>query len=163
LSDNGEYELIVGGSQPGSYRFQIDDVNPTALTLGTPFTGMLTAGGVAPLFPVARTDNPAPSILLDAASGARDHHLYRQNPSPPTRFDYQSASFTPGTVDQRILIPAAPPGDWFILVYGEAVPEPAGFTLLARNADVIVNSVAPGQIPQAVLVEQSESVDAVEL
>src|SRR5262249_31498067 len=50
LPDDGEYQLIVGGAQPGSYRFQIDDVNPTALTLGTPFTGTLTAGGFAQLF-----------------------------------------------------------------------------------------------------------------
>src|SRR5262249_24903851 len=50
-------------------------------------------------------------------------------------------------VDQSVLVPAAPPGDWFILVYGEAVSQPAGFTLLARNATVIVSLVSPDRMP----------------
>jgi RHS repeat-associated protein len=163
LPDDGQYALIVGGTQPGSYRFQIDEVNPTALTLGTPFTGTLTAGGFAQLFRVPVTETQALSIVLDAASSAGHNELYAKIGSPPTRSDYQFASFTPGAVDQSILVPAAAAGDWFILVYGEAVPQPASFSLLASTANVIVNSVAPGQVPQAVLVGQGDSLGAVEL
>src|SRR5262249_27450787 len=70
---------------------------------------------------------------------------------------YQFASFTPGAVDQSLLVPAAAPGDWFILVYGEAVPQPAGFTLLASSADVIVRSVSPDRMPGAVQVLGSQN------
>src|SRR5438045_6998906 len=116
-------------------------VDPTELTFGTPFTGTLTAGGCAQLFRVPVAETQALSIVLDAASSAGHNELYAKIGSPPTRSDYQFASFTPGAVDQSLLVPAAAPADWFILVYGEAVPEPASFTLLARAADVFVNSV----------------------
>src|SRR5262249_33712810 len=154
-------ELVVGGT--GSYRFQIDEVNPTELTLGTPFAGTLPAGGFAQLFRVPVTDTQALSIVLDAASSTGHNELYAKIGSPPTRSDYQFASTAPGAVDQSLLVPAAAPGDWFILVYGEAVPQSSSFTLLARAADVFVNAVTPHALPRAVEANSGNIVPSVDL
>src|SRR6185369_4279483 len=77
--------------------------------------------------------------------------------------DYQFASTTPGAVDQSLLVPAAAPGDWFILVYGESVPQPSSFTLLARAADVFVNAVTPHALPRAIEANSGNIVPSVDL
>ena len=153
LPDDGEYELIVGGTQPGSYRFQIDEVESDRADARNSVRRHAHRGRLRAALPCARRRyTQALSIVLDAASTTGHNELYAKIGSPPTRSDYQFASFTPGAVDQSILVPAAAPGDWFILVYGEAVPQPASFTLLARGADVFVNSVTPHALPRAVSV-----------
>jgi RHS repeat-associated protein len=145
LAAAGTYTLTAHatGGQGGAYAFTLSLMSQTDLTLGTPYQGTLAGSGQAQLF---RVDVPAGQQLLitltDAA--AKDHNeLYAKFGSPPTRADYDYRFQTPASANQQVLAPAAAPGTWYVLLYGESVPAPSTYSLTATAAEVLLTAMTP--------------------
>ena len=45
--------------------------------------------------------------------------------------------------DQELLMSVVPPGDWYILVYSEATPEPGDYSLVVTTEDMFIKHVTP--------------------
>ena len=71
------------------------------------------------------TASPLRIDLDDSAAGNRNE-LYVRLGTPPTRSDSQYQSAAPAA-DQRVVVPLAAPGDWYVLVYTESAAAPSNF------------------------------------
>jgi hypothetical protein len=148
LSASGEYNLTayshLGSS--GDYAFRMSQTSQTELTLGTAFQGTLAGSGQAQLLRVHVSEAGPLRVDLDDSSPANHNELYVQFGSPPTRSEYAFRSETPLAPDQSIVVPVAAPGDWYILVYGEAVPQASSFTLVASTTAISLTGVTPDRL-----------------
>ena len=150
LPADGTYTLTVRGptGATGGYAFVVRQTTVTDLTLGTPFTGTLVASGQPQLF---RVEVPAAQVLSvelsDAATGGRTE-LYARFGAPPTRETYDHAATGPGR-SQSLFVPSATPGTWYVLVYGESVPQPGGYALTARGSAAKITAVTPDRAGNA--------------
>ena len=144
LADAGSYELAVSpmGGFAGSYAFQVDETQQTPLQLGVPFSGTLTGRGHARIFRVDVPEGQTLSFELDGVSPLNTNELYARLGSPPTRsvFDYGSSA---AGSDKTLLVPFGSAGTWYVLVYGENVPAPGGFTLVAKGSPVKLTESFP--------------------
>ena len=141
----GNYTLVADAllGDPGDYAFNILETSQTALALGTTYAGSLPGSRTAQLFKVTLAEAKKLLVKLDDASSADHNELYLKFGSPPTRSDFQYKFDAPAAADQEILVPSAPAGDWFILVFGESVPNPSTFTLLATDGELFISKVTP--------------------
>jgi RHS repeat-associated protein len=144
LPADGTYALTVRSpnGSTGSYSFVLNQTSVTDLTLGTAATGTLVANGQPQLY---RFDVPAAQVLTvaltDPATAGRTE-LYARFGSPPTREAYDYAATGPGR-GQSLFVPSATPGTWYVLVYGQSVPAPGQYTILARGSAAKLTSVFP--------------------
>lgn len=133
------------------------------LTDAVPLTGNLSGDGDEQYF---RIDVPAGQnllIRLDDADNQGANEVYVRFGALPTRSTFDFQATTPGSADQQLLIPAAAPGTYYILVYGESVPGAGQFTLEATTAQMEVTGVTPsryGQNAVAVLTVTGAGFDA---
>jgi RHS repeat-associated protein len=144
LPSAGAYMLDVysGGAGSGGYAFRLDEMSPTTLTLGTPFTGTLTGSGYARLFKVEVPQGNPLQISFDDATNTDRTEIYVRLGAPPTRRQHDYRSEQPGA-HHLLLVPLAAPGTWYLLVYGESVAAASNFTLRAASAPVLLDEVTP--------------------
>ena len=148
LDSSGDYVLTAYGSagQTGDYAFNLLETSQVTVTLDTPYSGALVGSGQAQIF---RLDVPQATpllVTLDDNSTLNHNEIYLRHGNPPTRSDYEYRFATALAADQQALVPMAAPGTWYILLYGEAVPSPSSYTLLASTADLFVTGVTPSRL-----------------
>src|SRR5262249_16166481 len=141
LPSSGTYTLTarsVHGAQ-GNYAFAINLATLTTLTPGTAYNGVFSASGEAQLFKVTVTQAGQLPVTLQDTSAADRNELYLKFGAEPTRADYQYEAIT-ASANQRLVIPMAAAGDWYILVYSEYVASPPStFTLTTASSPVVLD------------------------
>jgi RHS repeat-associated protein len=147
LPASGIYTLTVHavGGRGGAYAFNLEQISQTVLTLGTPYNGTLAGSAEAQLFQVNVTASEQLLVTLTDASAADHNELYAKFGAPPTRALYDYRFQTPASANQRLLVPAAAPGTWYILLYGDSVPAASSYTLTASAAEVLLTGSTPAR------------------
>ncbi len=142
LPVSGTYTLTAHGAS-GAYAFRIDQTAQTALTPGTAYQGTLAGSAQTQLFTVnVATIEPLVVSFHDASPGGVTEVDLKYG-SAPTRSDYDDRSTDPTAADQRIVVPSATPGTWYILVYTDSVPTPGTYTLTATTAQIELFGATP--------------------
>jgi len=162
LSVDDEWQVLERHQLNNEFAVATDLVIPR-LTNAVPFAGTFTGNGDEHYF---RIDVPAGQNLLIRLNGVDNlgaSEVYVRFGALPTRgtFDYRAA--TPGSADQQLLIPAAAPGTYYILVRGESVPGNGQFTLETIASRLNVTDVTPdrhGQSASATLAIGGAGFDA---
>src|SRR5579871_1235253 len=116
----------------------------TPLALGTNYNGTFAASGHAQLFQIMVPSTQILSVQLSDPTSTDRTELYARLGAPPTRalYDYRFAA--PGN-NQSVLIPSASAGAWYVLVYGESVPNASTYTLSATGSPTKLFSVMPNR------------------
>ena len=135
--------LAVGGQSDIAYAFRLVETTQTSLPLGTNFVGQFAGSGQAQIFLFTVT-NSGPLLIQLANAGLGNHsEIYVKLGAPPTRSDYDFRFDSPASANQRILIPEATAGTWYVLVYGDYIPTPSAYTLSVTAADVFLTGSTP--------------------
>src|SRR5262245_49533607 len=106
---------------------------------------MIAGRGQFQLFRV-QVLNPTPLLIrLDDGAAGHRNELYVDLGTAPTRSSagYQSVA---AAADQRVTVPLAAPGTWYVLVYSEAVPALGGFRLTATASPLLLSEVTPNRL-----------------
>jgi RHS repeat-associated protein len=145
LPATGVYTLAVHAvaGEGGAYAFRLTEISQITLNLGTPYNGTLAGSGQAQLFLVNVPAGQQLMVTLGDSSAADNNELYARFGTPPTRAEYDYRFQTPGSANQELLVPAAAPGTWYILLYGESVPAASSYALMANAAVVLLNGSTP--------------------
>jgi RHS repeat-associated protein len=146
LSQSGTYYITArstGTQDQGGYAFEVQQTAQTNLLLGTPYAGQLVAGGQAQLFLITVPAGMPMRITLDDSSTGNHNELYAKAGEPPTRGDYDYRFADMAAPDQDLLVPLATAGTWYVLVYGDYVPSPSSYTLLAQASPILVTDSTP--------------------
>jgi RHS repeat-associated protein len=162
LSVDDEWEVLETHQLNNEFAVATDVVIPR-LTNAVPFAGSFTGNSDEQYF---RIDVPAGQnllIRLNDLDNQGANEVYVRFGALPTRgtFDYRAT--TPGSADQQVLIPAAAPGTYYILVRGESVPGNGQFTLETIASRLNVTGVTParyGQSASAILTLTGAGFDA---
>jgi RHS repeat-associated protein len=145
LPTTGNYVLKAYSTEgrTGSSVFRLRQTTQIDLTLGTAYSGTLAGSGQAQLFRVTLPSAQQLQVDLRDSASADHNELYVQFGAPPTRADYQYRFSSAASANQRVLVPMAAPGSWYILVYGEAVPSPSNYTLMATGSPIVLSGLTP--------------------
>jgi RHS repeat-associated protein len=147
LPATDEYTLTAYGTggATGDYAFLLRSLSAIDLTLGTPFDGTLAGSGQYQLFRVSVANASPLRIDFDDSAAGNRNELYVRSNTPPTRSVFQFQSAAPAA-DQRIVVPMAAPGDWYVLVYTELAAALSNFRLTVAAAPVFLNEVTPDRV-----------------
>jgi RHS repeat-associated protein len=147
IPETGTYSLVTRTSDVSTtnstFSFRLQETSIIDITANVAYQGTILGTGQAQLFKVELDESQPMRVTLDDASLLNNNELYARFGIPPTRADYDYRSEVSASPDHQLLVPMATAGTWYILVYGETVPEPSEFTLLAEVKDVMVESVTP--------------------
>jgi subtilase family serine protease/methionine-rich copper-binding protein CopC len=117
------------------------------LALGVPDADVLAQGRSA----FYRVDVPAEqagetlSILFDGLAANAYNELYVSFGQMPSRTSYQFASIAPFSPDQRIVVPAAEAGTYYILAYANNAPSGQDYEITADIVDFSVFDASYGR------------------
>jgi len=150
LLASGEHVLTAygPGGAIGDYAFTMRSLNAIELTLGTPYNGTLGGNGQYQLFLVKTFTATSLAASIDRTGSGNDVVLietYVRMGTPPTRSEAQFESTTPGS-GQRIVIPVAAPGDWYVLVYTVSAPPQTNFRLIVSAEPIVLGQVTPNRV-----------------
>ena len=81
-------------------------------------------------------------VTLDDSTNTDRNQIYLRRGALPTRdtFDYRYSAYS---ADEQIYVPYAAPGDWYILIYGDHIPTPSGYTVVAQYSDLRITAITP--------------------
>ncbi|HEY2415142.1 MAG TPA: RHS repeat-associated core domain-containing protein [Pirellulaceae bacterium] len=147
LHTAGTYAITVHGTQnqTGAYAFRLDQAAVAQLNLGTPLTADIAGSGQSQLYQLNVPQAQQLVISLTDANSADRNEVYVSQGSPPTRSDYQFKFETPASANQRVSVPSASAGSWYILVFNENAPQPGSFTLKATGGSTFLQSATPSR------------------
>ncbi len=152
LPSSGGYTLVARstGMPPGkSYTCRLQETAITNVVIGTPFTGTLVGSAQAQLFVITNSANmPMRITLINTGTGNRNE-LYASFGVPPTRGTFDYRAWTPVGANQQLLIPGAYAGNWYVLVYGDTIATPGGYTIQVDTAPIYLQSLTPAQYGNA--------------
>jgi len=146
LPSTGGYTVTafsLGGQYDIGFAFQLVQTVETNITLGTAFTGQLVGSGQAQLFEVIITNNNPMRISLSLGSAGGQDELYAKLGSPPTPSEYDYSYQGVAAQTEDIIIPSASQGIWYILIYGDYVPQLTLYSLQVIQNRLILESFAP--------------------
>ncbi|QEG41240.1 CARDB domain-containing protein [Roseimaritima ulvae] len=118
------------------------DVNIEALQLGVPATDVLAEGQSA-FYRVDVNAGETLVVTLDSESATAANELYVRYGDVPSRSVFDHAFSDPLSPDQRLVIPFARGGTYYILAYGVSVPSPSPFTVTADVPSFSILEVGP--------------------
>lgn len=145
LSESGQYSLSVratGIAYVTHYAFRILESVIPDLPLGTNFVGQLVGSGQAEWFRITVTNSGPLRISFQNSGIGNQIELYVARGALPTRGAFDYTASTGSGANQELIIPSAPVGTWYILVYGNFVPSPGNFTIQAVSASLLLTAVA---------------------
>jgi RHS repeat-associated protein len=147
LSVNDEWQFLKRHRLNNEFAVATDLVIPR-LTNAVPFAATFTGNGDEHYFRIDVSAGQNLLIQLNGLDNLGASEVYVRFGALPTRgtFDYRAA--TPGSADQQLLIPAAAPGTYYILVRGESAPGNGQFTLEAIASRLNVTGVTPDRYGQ---------------
>ncbi len=147
LPTSGSYTMTArgtGGAYGINYAFMMEQVVQTTISAGSSISGQLVGNGQAQLYRVDVTNAGPMRISLSLGAGGGLVELYAQLGSPPTRGTYDSRYQGSASAQfQQIVIPYASVGSWYILVYGNFVPQLTTFTLGTELKTLFVQNASP--------------------
>lgn len=148
LPADGGYTLTAsgtGGAYDIAYAFRLVETVQTPVALGETITGHFTGSGQAQLFVVTLPNSgPVRLTLVGGAEGNRTE-LYAARSRPPTRASFDASAVTGPGSNRDLLIPSAPAGTLYVLVYGDYIPSPGPFTLQVSSAGVYLTGITPSR------------------
>jgi RHS repeat-associated protein len=147
LNTPGAYAITVHGTQQqiGAYAFRLEQTAVAQLNLGTPLTVNIAGSGQSQLFQLNVPQSQQLIVSLTDATAADRNEVYVSQGSPPTRADYQFKFETPASANQRVSIPSAGAGTWYVLVFNENAPQAGSFTLKATGGSTFLQSATPSR------------------
>jgi len=148
LPASGSYTLTAYGrtGQDGAYGFAMQLTSVTSLAPGVLHNGTWAGSGQAQIFSLPVTTISPLLLALSDSDASHRAEVYIRFGSPPTRQIYDFAVKGKGA-NHDLMIPSATAGTWYILVYGESIPNNAGnFTLLAQPTEVVLTSTSTAKI-----------------
>ncbi len=146
LSVDDEWEVLERHQLNNEFAVATDLVIPR-LADGVSASGKFAASGDARYY---RIDVPSGQNLflrLDDLDDQGANEIYIRFGSLPTRGTFDYRANVSGTADQELLVPAATPGTWYIMVYGASVPGEGDFTIEATFSQLKVKGVVPNCSP----------------
>ncbi|MBI2875410.1 MAG: cadherin-like domain-containing protein [Candidatus Tectomicrobia bacterium] len=146
LPTSGSYTLTargIGAQYGGTYAFRLQETVQIVLPPGTTYNGTFAGSGQAQLFRVDVPESMPMQLVLDDSSAANRNELYVKFGAPPTRGDYDYRSSALATADQKLLVPMATAGTWYVLVYGDSISTPSNYMLLATTSALAITGVTP--------------------
>ncbi|MCX5659959.1 MAG: hypothetical protein NTW19_09595 [Planctomycetota bacterium] len=145
LPTAGTYTLTAQSldGSTGAYAFQLNQVTVNTLPLNGSVGGTLPGSGTSQIYKVTLPVAKPLVVTLDDASSADRVEVYLKQGSLPTRGSYDYKYGSANAADQKVLVPRASAGDWYVLVYGDFVPAPSTFTLSSAATDVQLTGVTP--------------------
>jgi RHS repeat-associated protein len=147
LHNPGTYAITVHGNQQqtGAYAFRLDQTAVAQLNLGTPLTMNIAGSGQSQLFQLNVPQPQQLVVSLTDANSADRNEVYVSQGTPPTRSDYQYKFETPASANQRVSIPSASAGTWYVLVFNENALQTGSFTLKATGGSTFLQSASPAR------------------
>ncbi len=142
LSVDDKWEVLERHQLNNEFAVATDLLVPR-LTDAVPLVATFSQDGDQHYF---RIDLPSTQNILIKLNDSDDlgvNQVYVRLGELPTRGSYDYRASVPGTADQQILIPAAPPGTWYILAYGDCVPGDGDFAIEAALSLMEITSVVP--------------------
>jgi hypothetical protein len=155
VPDGLYYLLVATDSTDVVEEGRLDGNNATAsesalwlgvpeLVPGTPLPGMLQSSGQACYYVVSMAEGQHLQITLDDANDIGHNELYVRYGQPPTRSEYDARYTTNLAADQEVLVPDTLPGLYYVMAYGESVPDAPGvFAINASLKDLAVLGLSP--------------------
>ncbi len=147
LPVDGSYTLSAfnsGGAANIAYSFKLDETVQTPLAIGATFNGQFTGDGQGQVFVVNVPSSGPLRITLTGGAGNRTE-LYAARGGPPTRGAFEFSSASGNDASRNLLIPNAPAGTLYVLVYGDNIPSPGGFSLQVTSAGLFLTDISPAQ------------------
>jgi RHS repeat-associated protein len=145
LPSTGEYTLTVQGEgdQTGGYGFTIRRDALRTLPLNGAVQGEIAGSGGSMLYRLDVTSAKPLQIALDDLQADNRNEIYVRYGSAPTRqtFDYRFEN--EASADQRVSIPRAQAGTWYVLVYTPSAAAQSTYTLSSRASEVFLNESTP--------------------
>jgi hypothetical protein len=135
------------GEQDNTFVGDVIDVRPITMKSGVSVQGTLTNDARAMLYRIdVQTAGAEVRISLDASSGMNELYVGRER--IPTRSSYDFRYSAPFAPSQRVVIPQAEAGTYYVLVYGDGMP--AGGTSYSLTGwayeEPQVDAVEPGSV-----------------
>jgi hypothetical protein len=123
------------------------DMLITQLTLGVPFDAEQTGSGFAHYYQVEVEADETLLVTLDADYPVGSNELYIKYGSIPLRgTDFDDAHENPFLPDQQVTIPTTQTGTYYILVFGDYVPNPPKtYTILAESVPFGITELDPAE------------------
>jgi RHS repeat-associated protein len=152
LPTSGTYTLTVHATQQaeGAYAFEMKQTSLTPLSSGVTYNGIFAGNGQPQLFTIATPQDQELLIHLQNSSLGDQIEVYAKYAAAPTRADFQFQSSVSRSLSQSIVIPAAAPGTWYILVYAVSVAAaPESYTLTATVSPIMLTAVSPDHLGNA--------------
>jgi len=147
LPSSGGYTLTahgMGGQYGVTYAFRVQETTVTDLMPDTVYQGTFVGSGQAQLFRVNVTNSHPMHVVLNDSDPRNRNELYVRFGAPPTRADYDYRFPNTSSADQQVVVPVAPAGTWYVLVYSELTAGPGStFTLVSYLSDLLLTSVTP--------------------
>ncbi len=146
LPSSGGYSLTAYGTgqQYGiNFALELVQTAETNLALGSTFTEQFVGNGQAQLIAINVTNSNPMRISLSLGSPGSQVKLYAKLGSPPTPSDYDFSYDGVASQSEDIVIPSVSPGKWYVLIYGDYVPQLTPYSLQVVQNSLIVESFAP--------------------
>ncbi len=113
------------------------------LTDGETRPGTFASSGTGHYYQIDVASGDNLLVSLDDLNDQGRNEVYARFGAIPTRgqFDFRATKLD--TADQQLLVPAAAPGTWFILVYGGSVQDDGAYTIRAETDPLSLLGVTP--------------------
>ena len=146
LPSSGNY-CITAHSLSGQYgivyAFQLLQTVQTNLTLGTAYQGQWAGSGQAVLLQFTVPIGAPMKVVLNNLVTNNHADIYVGLGQAPTPSSFMYSSTIPSKPNQQVIIPLAVAGTYYVLVYGDNIQTPGGFTVTVSSASVLLFSVTP--------------------
>jgi hypothetical protein len=139
----------VDGGVRANYDDSGVDIWPdcAAITPGVAVAGQFTAAGASQFYKVTVAATEHLLATLDDLDNRGSNELYLRYGLPPTRSTFDARYETNFAADQDAEIIQTEPGTYYILAYGDSVPNPPSkYTLKAQKLVFFVRSVSPSVV-----------------
>ena len=148
LPSSGTYTITahsLNGQYGSAYAFEVSEIVEAKLALGTTYQGQWVGTGQGTTFEFNVPIAGPMQVVLNNLITNNHAEVYVAFGQPPTISHSTYSSTTPSSPTQQVLIPLAAAGTWYILVYGDNIQTPGGFTVAAASAAVLLSSVTPNR------------------
>ncbi len=150
LPYSGPYTLAastIGGAYDLAYSFELAQTTETNVSENQTFTGSFVGSGQAQLLAVTVTNSGPLLIMLHNTGSGNVAELYAQFGTAPTRGSFGYESINPNSSSQKILVPNAMAGTYYVLIYGNLITTPGTYAVQTVSANVLLTASTPVTAP----------------
>ena len=156
--EEGVYYIIVkadSDEQVNEGRLEANNVrsSDSALWLGIPelepgetVNANLTDSNNAQYYVIDVEEGEHLQVSLNDANNLGANELYIQYGEPPTRTDYDARYSDNLAADQQVSIPQTHAGLYYVMVYGESIPDEGTYGITAELKDFMIMDASPDEV-----------------